>query len=554
MTSTESTTVDKEVVNTVQSLSKTQEWHIDGSASYGIPDKLSVQAQAGLRQSTTETAQTTIDHTSEVTNKSAHNLKTLHKIEVRGVSEGLVQSRMTRKIKNPYPHRTLSINVFQLLKHYDVETRLTEIRAVFLIKVHGLNFDSEFVLANTDFLRDTLLDPSLIDDLPQALKGADPLPKQNIAKAREAAKLALRYLFDEIVIFNIKNEDENNNPRLQVRPGGPALPANIANSPLAGFDAGLNFTFGAGDIISLPGFGGLLTNPTRRGFVDGSALGDAVANNLGPIFTCLAYVYKAYQDIKNDPNPSKLDENAIGLTSALADFAGKQWTTLVEASLGNVQQVDNDDNSIPRVLRNILDNDSLTEIFRRLSGFVAIVDAIVKPIGGTTDAEKQAVLEQEQAFRVLERLLQHLRCNNNYYTEQFLAYRAAKTKNQAVIDFVADVLRRAGDPSPALPFVAKTAFDAEHPFIDKQQIVVPGLHALTEDQITELGRAVGSGDGAFSFGNITPAVLSDVQVPADGIHLEVAQGGCELADVPAQPRTCLDLTVHDASLKLQSSD
>src|SRR5262245_20754600 len=86
MTSTESTTVDKEVVNTVQSLSKTQEWHVDGSASYGIPDKLSIEARAGFRRSTTETSQTTIDHTSEVTNKSAHNLKTLHKIELRGVS------------------------------------------------------------------------------------------------------------------------------------------------------------------------------------------------------------------------------------------------------------------------------------------------------------------------------------------------------------------------------------------------------------------------------------------------------------------------------------
>src|SRR5262249_37180379 len=149
MTSTESTTVDKEVVNTVQSLSKTQEWHVDGSASFGIPSKLSVEARGGFKKSTTETSQTTIDHTSEVTNKSAQNLKTLHKIEVRGVSEGLVQNRLTRKIRNPYPDRTLSINVFQLLKHFDVQTALKEIRAAFLITVDGLVYDGDFVLSNT---------------------------------------------------------------------------------------------------------------------------------------------------------------------------------------------------------------------------------------------------------------------------------------------------------------------------------------------------------------------------------------------------------------------
>jgi hypothetical protein len=77
---------------------------------------------------------------------------------------------------------------------------------------------------------------------------------------------------------------------------------------------------------------------------------------------------------------------------------------------------------------------------------------------------------------------------------------------------------------------------------------------VTEDQITELGRAIGSGDGSLSFGDIAPSVLQDLQVPTDEVHLEVAQSGSELENVPAQPRTCLDVTVHDASLKPKSSN
>src|SRR5207249_3780654 len=122
---------------------------------------------------------------------------------------------------------------------------------------------------------------TLVDDLPNALKGADPLPTQNIEKARAAAKLALHYLFDEVVIFNIKDDRSP----LARQGGGPAI-ANPANSPEAGFDAGLDFVFPTGTVLGIP------IIQTRRGFVDGSALGDAVVNNLGTIFTTLAYFYR----------------------------------------------------------------------------------------------------------------------------------------------------------------------------------------------------------------------------------------------------------------------
>jgi len=542
MDSVASTTLDKEVINTVQSLSKTQEWHVDGSATFGIPGKLSVSASGGFRRSTTETAQTTMEHTSEATNKSAHNLKTLHKIEVHGVSEGLVQQRLTRRIRNPYLDRPLSLNVFQLLKHFDVQTTLNEIRPAFLIEVRGFSFDGEFVLSNPDFLRDRLLDPGLIEELPIAQKGADPIPGEELERARAAAKLALHYLYDEVIIFNIKDD----RPPLPRSGGGPSLDA-PANSPEAGFDTGLNFTFptGTANVLGFPVPG------VVRGFVPESGLSDAVVNNLGGIFTTLAFFYKVYKDLQSQPDHDRLlDEQAIGIVMAINGFAGKQWSDILDGAKGHVDQLD-DDNTANKVLRNILDNNSFTEIFRRLSGFVAMVNGMVVPIGGTTDSEKQAVRDQAEASRVLDRLLRHLRCNSNYYTQQFLAYRAGQTNNQALFDFVDDVIKRVSVVVPSLGS-ALGSFDLAHPFLDRQEVVIPGLNPLTEDDINALADAVGTQDDAFVFNDLTFPVLKNVQVPCDGVHLEVAGSDCKLTDLPKVPAFSLDLTVKDAAIKVES--
>jgi hypothetical protein len=48
-----------------------------------------------------------------------------------------------------------------------------------------------------------------------------------------------------------------------------------------------------------------------------------------------------------------------------------------------------------------------------------------------------------------------------------------------------------------------------------------------------------------------PPVECDVQVPTDGIHLEVAAGACILHGVPSED-TVLDIAVKDASLHLQT--
>ena len=113
----ESTTIDQEVMSVARSASHTHSWHVDTSGSFSY-SPAGATVTTGAQDSLTNTSQTSMQHTTEATRKSAHNLKTLHKIEVRGITEGVVTNRMTRVVRNPYRDRTLAINIFQLVKHF----------------------------------------------------------------------------------------------------------------------------------------------------------------------------------------------------------------------------------------------------------------------------------------------------------------------------------------------------------------------------------------------------------------------------------------------------
>src|SRR5262249_9793391 len=159
---------------------------------------------AGVSGSLQDTAQSSVQQITEATRKSAHSLKTLHKIEVRGVTETFTQNRLTRKVFNPYHDRTLLLHVFQLVKRFSVRAELSQVRAALVIDIDALDFDTGFVVSNSDFLRSTLLDTALVDELPTALDGARPAPTPRaLQEARGAALLALHYLFDDLDIFNV---------------------------------------------------------------------------------------------------------------------------------------------------------------------------------------------------------------------------------------------------------------------------------------------------------------------------------------------------------------
>jgi hypothetical protein len=92
-------------------------------------------------------------------------------------------------------------------------------------------------------------------------------------------------------------------------------------------------------------------------------------------------------------------------------------------------------------------------------------------------------------------------------------------------------------------------FDLHRAFCDRRQVVIPANQALTAAEVTHFGAAV-SGDDVFDFGNIARAVLVDLEVPADGVHLEIAEGSCTLLNLPAAPSVDIEASIQGATLSL----
>jgi hypothetical protein len=121
------------------------------------------------------------------------------------------------------------------------------------------------------------------------------------------------------------------------------------------------------------------------------------------------------------------------------------------------------------------------------------------------------------------------------------------TEGDAVVDFVG-ALVRAAPIDEAVRRDILSFFDTERAYVDRRQLVLPGAFALDDEQIDALaGAADLSSELKFASDAIAPRV-DDLEVPADGAHLEVSAGECVLAEVP-DDRGTFEVTVKEADVK-----
>jgi hypothetical protein len=187
-------------------------------------------------------------------------------------------------------------------------------------------------------------------------------------------------------------------------------------------------------------------------------------------------------------------------------------------------------------LANVFDEGDFTEVFRRLSGFLAMVSGMVEPRIGAAEEDRKAAQAHEQALFVLDRLIQHLRCHESYYAQTFLVYIARQTANQAIHDFVRSLIVRAV-PGQQNQDLVNRLFDVDRVFVSRQQLIVPGFDPLP------LRVFLGEDE-------VVPTVIES-EVPCDGVHLEVAQGACVLTDVPTQASQSIQLSIKEATLSAE---
>jgi len=476
--SSESTLIDKDVINVTRSTSETENWKVDGNGGIRL-GSFGLSVSAGYSKSINDTAKNSLDRIAESTVKSARSLKSLQKVEIKEQSEETGEQTAARTLSNPYRDRSLTIKVYSLAKSYCVDTRFVSAEPVVLINLNALSFDRDFVMSSGSFLSERLLDPNLQVELPTALEAvADFRETDNEERAIMLAKSALSYLFDYPPnIFGIVDPSpEANNPETSL----------VATSTAGGK----------------------------------SGLQDAIDNGYPLLFTTLSLYYTVYSDYTAKKGPIAGDDRLpLDLALSLESTLGPVWSATTEKTLEN--------------RGNLVDTDDSTECFRRLAGFLSIVSGIIRPLVRYVEKEEETKLTARKANLVIDRTIGHLNCHSDYYTQQFLEYVGATTALRTVKQFVRDVFSRLNGTAP-VKVAYEDVFDLEETYLYGNQIIVPIRKGKGHADMIQFS-------SWLSLGQVSGIVLdvastTDVVVPFDGIHLEAITGKCVLADVPPDQR------------------
>lgn len=531
--SDESTSIDKDVMNVVRDSTKTKNWSVNANGSFSLNlgyFGFSLGGSGGVNNELVEKNKTASQSIREATLKSSENLKSLHKIEVKGTSEYIVTNRMTRVIENPYNDRTLNINVFQLVKNYITELSLRNVFPSLIINISDFNFDKEFIQSNSHFLKENLLDTSLKDNLDSIFKAINSHNANAPSLAQKNALLALKYLFEVDNIFNVGYKElEGPNPN------------NISNS----FDASIiqNNVFNF-NLSLLTG----LTQPKHEEIGDTHLHFEHATQDVYLLQTMLIfnYFYQVYKEKKDS-----LDgELALNFVSVLAS-----------AEIQSLWQSPHAIHSISYVM-----DLSYAELVRRLPGFFTMVNHMVKPyvpkleedslfkqpFNPPVSTENTGSTQQKDSYdpylneyykslqqanisnmTSLDNLIEHLNFNKEYYIQQYLIYLSTHTKNQSILDFVSYVVSSIKEDTQTnkdIKELIPLIFSLEDSYINAQQVIIPSNKNLSEETITEIIKVINSNTLDFNFNDFSP-ILDNVQVPTDGIHLEISKSKCILPNL-----------------------
>ncbi|MFD2741152.1 hypothetical protein ACFSUD_16350 [Sulfitobacter aestuarii] len=441
---TESTIVDRDVINITRSSTRSKNWTVNGGLSLSIPIK---GAEVGLNfggsvaKSFSETAQSSAEQVREATEKSSATLRSLQRVEVKESVETYEERERSRLIRNPYRDRSISLKVYALAKDFCVEFLLLRTRPMVIFEIDDILFSRAFVLANASFLEQSLQDRRLLLELQEALETAtDTAYGTALEDVESLSRLALRYLFDVPNIFNVDS-----------------ISGTDANPPATSFNAQLS--------------------------KDG--LNDATENRLGLIFTTLNYYYAIYTN--EAPSNDRLYLSlALSLEAALRPL----WMGVEETDQA----------------ANVLDDSDFTEIFRRLGGFLSLIAGSVRPQLHPADEDRERIEQARRAEFVIGRVVSHLQCHRHYYIGLFLRYNAAMGGGIAFRRMVEDLLGTATQP-PGLAAHWAELFSTEELFVSDNQIIVPGRCAfdeeITKDVLEESDKVTDFTFGLLSRSDIT---------------------------------------------------
>jgi hypothetical protein len=147
-------------------------WQLSGSldASYsnGVASiQVGMDGQVSDTQSIEQTARTSSQRVRESTIKATGRVRSKRVTRITQSVESGHEERVTRVINNPNQCHTLTLDFFEALAHYEIKLEFMSdrLRLVVLVPnpIHVAEFSSEVIRRNETTLRNSLLEPALID-------------------------------------------------------------------------------------------------------------------------------------------------------------------------------------------------------------------------------------------------------------------------------------------------------------------------------------------------------------------------------------------------------
>lgn len=476
------TSLDKDIINVTKTSTKSSSWNVSSDLSLSI-GPISLGASGGYSQSESSTINQGIEHISEVTQKSSQLIKTSNKVEVKQTYERTDETEHTRTFSNPYNDRSLLLNVFEMNKKYHVETFLDEIQTCLMIEIRNIKFDNEFIHSNIDFLSSYLLDSVLLNQLINVARVDQyPIDKNYPEKTRTLAKICLEYLFsDEINLFKFEESIQNI----------------VSNS----FDA------------SLP----------NSGFVDSYKYG------FGKPFSALAiyydlfkkYIFTGVMDSSNyyngngyEKDESLYNQPGVIINNSIVEFA----ISLAKYCESNLALLTDDQS------KKLFDTVNLTEIYRRIHGFIAITNNLLEPKINNELSNIEYTNKVQESLIILERIIKHMNSYRDYYVAKYVKYIYNKAGKPTVIQFFENLINSSN--SPELLQWYKEVFSLKDLILDGTKIIIPFKIKLPSDSYNiYLGeKDPFQIDKYYTSTNIT--------LPLDGSYIEAVPGNCILKDAP----------------------
>ena len=175
--------------------------------------------------------------------------------------------------------------------------------------------------------------------------------------------------------------------------------------------------------------------------------------------------------------------------------------------------------------KNLLGNSDITEIFRRITGFLQLYDDL---LGDVSVPQPDAA-----TMAVTNALLNHLNCSADYYTEQYIRFAWNRLGSTFVIRLTNDIL------SSLFPPPAGYVPDTSRPYLNLYQvedvhrnglsILIPLLGILPPDSaIPNFSKGLNDLKAAIGKANLPAPQQAEVIVPAEGVHIEPVAGSCVL--------------------------